>query len=151
MQYECCAVIIDTWLDIVAQGRTNVPPAKLPWDLLRKLITEMYGGKVDDEGDFEQLEQLVSTILDPAAFEDDHRLAEGVDGNECLVVPSGRTIQDFSAWVAKLPEREPPTYLGLPPDAEKLLLIGQSQRMVVDVEKISDLLDEEEQLAASAT
>lgn len=127
-----------------------MPPAKLPWDLLRALITEMYGGKIDDDGDFERLRQLVSSILDPAAFENDHQLAEGVDGNECLVVPSGRTIQDFSAWVTKLPEREPPTYLGLPADAEKLLLVGHGQRMMGDVGKISDLLDEEEQLAASA-
>ena len=57
-------------------------------------------------------------------------------------------MQDFSAWVSKLPEREPPTYLGLPSDAEKLLLVGQGQRMIADVERLSDLLDEE-QLAAS--
>ena len=137
-------------MDTVAQGRSNVPPAKLPWDLLRTLITEMYGGKIDDESDFELLGQLVSKIFDSAAFEDDHRLVQGAEGVEELVVPNGRTIQDFSAWVAKLPEREPPTYLGLPSDAEKLLLVGQGQRMIVDVERISDLLDEEEQLAASA-
>lgn len=110
----------------------------------------MYGGKIDDEGDFEQLRQLVSKILDAAAFEEDHRLAEGGERDESLVVPSGRTMQEFSAWVAKLPEREPPTYLGLPLDAEKLLLVGQGQRMIADLERISDLLDEEEQLAASA-
>jgi dynein heavy chain 1, cytosolic len=127
-----------------------VPPAKLPWDLLRMLITEMYGGKIDDEGDFELLGQLVGKVLDSAAFEDDHRLAQGGQGDEGLTVPTGRTIQDFSAWVFTLPEREPPTYLGLPPDAEKLLLLGQGQRMIADVESISDLLDEEEQLAACA-
>jgi dynein heavy chain 1, cytosolic len=137
-------------MDTVAQGRTNVPPTKLPWDLLRTLITEMYGGKIDDESDFELLGQLVSRILDSAAFEDDHKLVESTEGDEGLVVPSGRTIQDFSTWVAKLPEREPPTYLGLPSDAEKALLVGQGQRMIMDVERISDLLDEEEQLAASA-
>jgi dynein heavy chain 1, cytosolic len=127
-----------------------VPPAKLPWDLLRTLITEMYGGKIDDEDDFELLRQLVSNVLDSAAFEVDHRLAHGGEGDEGLTVPSGRTTEDFSVWVAKLPEREPPVYLGLPPDAEKVLLVGQGQRMTADVERISDLLDEEEQLAAGA-
>jgi dynein heavy chain 1, cytosolic len=149
LQYECCEVIIDTWVDMVAQGRSNVPPAKLPWDLMRTLITEMYGGKIDDEGDFNILGQLVSDVLDPAAFEDEHLLAHGAEGDEGLRVPDGRTMQDFSTWVEKLPEREPPTYLGLPADAEKLLLVGQAQRMVADLEKISDLLDEE-QMAASA-
>lgn len=141
---------MDTWVDTVAQGRSNVPPARLPWDLLRTLVTEMYGGKIDNEGDFELLRQLVSKVLDSAAFEDNHPLAEGREGEEGLAVPSGRTMQDFSAWVARLPEREPPTYLGLPPDAEKLLLTGQGQRMIADLEKISDLLDEEEQFTASA-
>jgi dynein heavy chain 1, cytosolic len=110
----------------------------------------MYGGKIDDEGDFELLSKLVSNVLDSAAYEDKHLLAQGEAGDEGLAVPSGRTMQDFSHWVAKLPEREPPTYLGLPADAEKLLLIGQGQRMITDLERISDLLDEEEQLAASA-
>ncbi len=109
----------------------------------------MYGGKIDHEGDFELLRQLVSKVLDAAAFEDEHRLAEGGEGDEGLTGPNGRTMQEFSNWVAKLPEREPPTYLGLPPDAEKLLLVGQGQRMIADLERISDLLDEEEQLAAS--
>lgn len=109
----------------------------------------MYGGKIDDESDFALLGRLVTKVLDLAAFEDDHKLADGAEGDEGLTVPSGRTMQDFSAWVAKLPEREPPTYLGLPPDAEKLLLVGQGHRMLIDLERLSDLLDEEEQLAAS--
>jgi dynein heavy chain 1, cytosolic len=114
------------------------------------LITEMYGGKIDNEGDFELLRQLVSSILDPATFEDEHQLVRGTDDIEGLKAPSGRTIQDFSAWIAKLPEREPPTYLGLPSDAEKLLLVGQGQRMIADLEKICDVLDEEAQLMESA-
>lgn len=113
------------------------------------LITEMYGGKIDDEDDFELLRQLVSKVFDATAFENEHQLVQAGEGDAGLVVPDGRTMQDFSAWVAKLPEREPPTYLGLPLDAEKVLLVGQGQSMAADVERISDLLDEEEQLASS--
>lgn len=127
-----------------------MPPAKLPWDLLRTLVTEMYGGKIDDEGDFELLGQLVAKILDVACFEDEHLLAEGAEDGEDLTVPTGRTMPDFLSWVSKLPEREPPTYLGLPSDAEKLLLVGQGQRMISDVEKISGLVDEEEQQLADS-
>lgn len=56
-------------------------------------------------------------------------------------------MKDFGKWVEGLPEREPPTYLGLPADAEKLLLVGRGREVVADVERIADLLDEEEQLA----
>ena len=59
------------------------------------LITEMYGGKIDDEDDFELLGRLVYKVFDSAAFEDDHQLG--------LSVPSGRTVEDFSTWVVKLP------------------------------------------------
>ena len=50
-QYECSAHIIDTWIDRAAPGRTNIAPNKLPWEMIRTLVTETYGGKIDNEGD----------------------------------------------------------------------------------------------------
>ena len=88
-QYECCAFIIDTWVESVAQGRSNVAPAKFPWDLLRTLIAEMYGGKVDNQGDFEQLKRVVNEVVDPAAYELDHRLVQPRENDDGLRVPSG--------------------------------------------------------------
>ncbi len=55
---------------------------------------------------------------------------------------------DFRLFLSMESSPKIPAYLGLPPNAEKLLLVGQGQRMIADLEKISDLLDEEEQLAA---
>ena len=49
-------------------------------------------------------------------------------------------------WIQTLPEREPPTYLGLPSNAEKLLLVGLGRRLIKNVKKVTDLLDEGEQL-----
>jgi dynein heavy chain 1 len=49
-----------------------------------------------------------------------------------------------------LPEREPPTYLGLPANAEKLLLVGQGRSMIQNLGKITELLDESEQIMAAA-
>jgi dynein heavy chain 1 len=48
--------------------------------------------------------------------------------------------------VNRLPEREPPTYLGLPGNAEKLLLVGHGNTMIENLAKVTDLLDEGEQL-----
>lgn len=137
-------------------GRTNVAPANLPWDMIRTLITETYGGKIDDEGDFKRLTQLVNSFLTPAAYDIGHKLVEGTAGNGGsdadggLVVPSGTTLKDFTDWIQKLPEREPPTYLGLPANAEKLLLVGQGLSMIRNLGKITELLDEGEQLMAEA-
>ncbi|KAG9237794.1 cytoplasmic dynein-like protein 1 heavy chain 1 [Amylocarpus encephaloides] len=155
--YECSAFIIDTWVETVAMGRTNVAPQNLPWEMIRTLIIETYGGKIDDDGDFARLTQLVNSFLTPAAYDIGHKLVEGIassglndahDGS--LVVPSGTSVQEFTHWIQNLPEREPPTYLGLPANAEKLLLVGQGRSMIQDLDKISDLLDEGEHIMAEA-
>ena len=143
----------------MAQGRSNIAPVKMPWDLIRTLITETYGGKIDDEGDFEQLSELVNSIFTPAAFDDEHRLVGPIQGEETkvytegdggLTVPSGTGMQDFMEWIYKLPEREPPTYLGLPANAEKLLLVEHGRDSIANITRISEILDEGEQLMAEA-
>jgi dynein heavy chain 1 len=126
--------------------------------MIRTLIVETYGGKIDDEGDFARLTQLVNSFLTPSAYDIGHKLVEGTvmdgvdDGNDgSLVVPSGTSLQEFTQWIQKLPEREPPTYLGLPANAEKLLLVGQGRSMIENLDKITELLDEGEQIMAEAT
>ncbi|QPG94731.1 Dynein heavy chain cytoplasmic [Epichloe festucae Fl1] len=142
--YECSAFIVDTWLDSAAGKRTNIAPQNIPWEMIRYLVTETYGGKIDDEGDFKLLRQLVTSFLTPDAYEVEHKLVEGPDGG--LLVPSGTSLQDFMAWIHKLPEREPPTYLGLPANAEKLLLVGLGRSLITDLRRIIDLLDQGENL-----
>ena len=116
--------------------------------MIRTLIIETYGGKIDDEGDFARLTQLVNSFLTPAAYDIGHKLVEGEEGS--LVVPSGTSLKEFMDWIQKLPEREPPTYLGLPANAEKLLLVGQGLTMISNLGKITEMLDEGEMLAEAA-
>ena len=147
--------MIDTWIDTYAQNRTNIAPSNIPWDMIRYLITETYGGKIDDEADFRQLAGLVAEFLTPAAFEIGHKLVraeDGAGGDEAgdLVVPGGTSLQEFMGWIQKLPEREPPTYLGLPANAEKLLLVNLGRNMIGNLKKVADLLDEGEALMAEA-
>ncbi|KAL2754348.1 hypothetical protein ACRALDRAFT_1041995 [Sodiomyces alcalophilus JCM 7366] len=150
--YECSAFIIDTWVENVAGSRTNVNPQSIPWNMIRYLVTETYGGKIDDEADFKLLNQLVDSFLTPTAYDIGHRLVESTDGSEegSLVVPAGTTLQEFMEWIHKLPEREPPTYLGLPANAEKLLLVGLGRSLIDNLKKVLDMLDEGEQLIAEA-
>lgn len=144
--------MIDTWIDAVAQNRSNLAPVKMPWDLIRTLIVETYGGKIDDDHDFQQLRQLVERILQADAYEEDYKLVEGTDTEDgsSLTVPTGTSMNGYLDWVNHLPEREPPTYLGLPANAEKLLLVGQGVEMIGNVSRVRDILDEGEQLMAEA-
>lgn len=137
----------------MAQSRTNINPQNIPWDMIRYLVRETYGGKIDDEGDFKRLTELVDQSLTPSAFDIGHKLVEGSekDGQETsLVVPSGTSLEEFMGWIQKLPEREPPTYLGLPANAEKLLLVGLGRSLIQNLKKVTELLDEGEQLMAEA-
>lgn len=125
--------------------------------MLRTLTTEMYGGKIDDEGDFKTLNKLVTGFMTPAAFEENYNIIKYIqptgpegESSQVLALPSGTTWRDFMDWVRNLPEREPPTYLGLPSNAEKLLLVGQANEMVRKVALIMNMLDEGDQVMADA-
>ncbi|KAI0132222.1 dynein heavy chain, N-terminal region 1-domain-containing protein [Xylariales sp. AK1849] len=148
--YECSAFVIDTWIESVAQNRTNIAPQNIPWEMICYLVRETYGGKIDNEGDFKILTDLVNRFLQPAAFDIGHKLVEGAENEGGLDVPSGTSLQEFMGWIQKLPEREPPTYLGLPANAEKLLLVGLGKNLIGDLRKVGELLDEGEQLMDDA-
>lgn len=115
--------------------------------MIRTLITETYGGKIDSEPDFAQLASLVGRYVTPAAFEENFT---PVDGAEDLILPSGTGKKDFMDWINALPEREPPTYLGLPANAEKLLLVAHAEEMMRDARTVMDVLDEGEAVMAEA-
>lgn len=151
--FDCSAFIIQWWTDNLARGRSNVAPKSIPWDMLRVLITEMYGGKVDDASDFAQLRSLVETTLTAEAFEDGFNLIGEIAGDSSIGVPlpSGSAKTVFLQWVKDLPEREPPTYLGLPANAEKLLLVAHAEEMVRNLKTVMSVLDEGEHIMAEAT
>ena len=150
--YECSAFLIQWWIDHVARGRANIGPSNIPWDMLRVLIAEMYGGKVDDAADYDQLSNLVSKAMTPQAFEDGYNLIGEVAGDPSIgmALPSGTSKKDFVQWVKTLPEREPPTYLGLPANAEKLLLVAHAEEMLRNLKMVMDVLDEGEHVMAEA-
>jgi dynein heavy chain 1 len=123
--------------------------------MIRTLVTEMYGGKIDDEEDFQILTSLVNNFLRPAAFDDEFDIVKAIQPSgdelaEKLILPSGIGWKDFMDWVNALPEREPPTYLGLPANAEKLLLVGQAREMMGKLSLILGILDEGERVMAEA-
>ena len=150
--YECSAFIIQWWTDHVGRGRSNIAPRSIPWDMLRVLIAEMYGGKVDDAQDFDQLRALVNKTMTADAFEEGFNLIGEVaeDSAVGMLLPSGTAKKDFLQWAKDLPEREPPTYLGLPADAEKLLLMAHAEEMLSNLKKVMSVLDEGEHVMAEA-
>lgn len=127
--FESGAHVVDSW--VVDTQRSNISPSSLPWDALNVLITEtIYGGKIDDDKDMKQLEEIVNQVFTENAYNIDFELAPGVK------VPEGSGVTDFNQWIHNLPEREPPTWLGLSADADEAMLAIEGRKIAEDASKM---------------
>jgi dynein heavy chain 1 len=160
---------IDAWLVSVSRGRTNVDPATIPWDALRTLIKQsVYGGRVDSDFDQRILDSFVDSLFTPRAYNVDFDLVPSLSDNPILLAPEGTKIEHFLTWVRGLPEREPPTWLSLPPTAERviavaqgtcyaasihrsLLILNSGNELLGKLRKMRMLADDDDELMAAAT
>ena len=110
---------------------------------------------MDDQDDFQTLRKLVYQVMTSAAFESGHRIIQDFgpepdsDGSSRnLVLTAETNWKALMDWVDGLPEREPPTYLGLPPNAEKILLVEQAKGIIGSLRNLLGLLEEGEHFVA---
>lgn len=99
-----------------------MPPEKVPWDALVTLLSQsIYGGKIDNDFDQRLLHSFLMKLFTPKSFEGDFSLvanAEGTIGH--IVMPDGTRRDHFLKWIESLPDRQTPSWLGLPNNAEKV-------------------------------
>nr|CAB3240292.1 cytoplasmic dynein 1 heavy chain 1 [Phallusia mammillata] len=145
---RCACDTIDTWVDTAGKGRDNIPPDKVPWNALRTLFSQaVYGGRIDNDFDQRLLNTFLERIFTVASFEHDFALVRKVDGHRDILMPdSAIHQQDFVDWAERLPEKQTPSWLGLPNNAEKLLLTNQGFDMIKKLLR-TQLIDEDEDLA----
>ncbi|OLL22334.1 Dynein heavy chain, cytoplasmic [Neolecta irregularis DAH-3] len=139
--FECAAFVIDTWVDDTSAGRSNLSPDKIPWSAICTLLSQsIYGGRIDEESDQLALDKIVNYTLSSKAFDLGFELVASPDS---VKAPEGSRMEQFMQWVRELPERQPPTWLGLPENAERLLLTNQGKAMLSKVNRIlENLLDD---------
>ena len=115
---------IDRWIERTAAGRSNIAPERIPWHAICTLLSEcVYGGRVDEDGDQKILSSLIAKYFTPKAFEVEFKLVN--ESGQVVGIPDGSRLESFKVWINKLPEREPPVWLGLPDNSERLLYIEQ--------------------------
>lgn len=143
---DCAFNTIDKWLDTASGGRANISPEKIPWDAIRSLLKQsIYGGRIDNEYDQRLLDSFVNTLFTPKCYDIDFELVKGNgDNDKSIMVPDGTKMEQFLDWVGKLPDREPPTWLGLPSNAERVLLTLKGNNMLSKVRKMKSLSDDDE-------
>jgi len=141
---------MDTWIDTAACGRTNLPPEKVPWDALSTLLSQcIYGGKIDNEFDQRLLTSFLQKLFTPRSFEADFTLVSTteVESEELcrIVMPEGIRRDQFLQWIESLSDRQNPAWLGLPNNAEKVLLTTRGSDMVAKLLKMQLLEDDDDE------
>ncbi|KAK1158695.1 cytoplasmic dynein 1 heavy chain 1 isoform X1 [Acipenser oxyrinchus oxyrinchus] len=138
---------VDTWLDDTAKGRQNISPDKIPWAALKTLMAQsIYGGRIDNEFDQRLLNTFLERIFTTGSFDSEFKLASKVDGHKDIQMPDGIRREEFVHWVEMLPDTQTPSWLGLPSNAEKVLLTTQGIDMIRKMLKMQ-LLEDEDDLA----
>ncbi|CAP31232.1 Protein CBR-DHC-1 [Caenorhabditis briggsae] len=130
---------LDAAVDAVAQGRPNVEPERLPWTTLRTLLSQcIYGGKIDNEFDQVLLDCVLENLFTAKSFEQDHVLIPKYDGDEALFTPTMSKKDQMIGWVEELKNEQLPAWLGLPNNAEKVLLTKRGESMIRNMLKVTD-------------
>ncbi|CAM9128550.1 unnamed protein product [Discosporangium mesarthrocarpum] len=138
----CALQAIDSWVEAAANGAQHISPEKVPWEALRALLGQsVYGGRVDSPFDQELLEGFVSSLFRPQSFDLDFPLCSSHEVGEGLfpvTLPDASTPAAFLKWAESLPANNPPTWLGLAPNAEAALLASRGVQLLSSLQIIQD-------------
>eukprot|EP00455_Lapot_gusevi_P051882 TRINITY_DN782_c0_g1_i5.p1 TRINITY_DN782_c0_g1~~TRINITY_DN782_c0_g1_i5.p1 ORF type:complete len:681 (+),score=259.78 TRINITY_DN782_c0_g1_i5:468-2510(+) len=150
---QCALDAIDELIDNVAQGRSNLSPTKIPWDAIRTLIQEViYGGRIDNEYDQRRLASFVSSLFTPACFDLNFPLARSLEeskeenkSEDVLVsIPDVTSHEQFKHWIEhELGEHHGPQLLGLPSNADLMLLANHGIHVARQLLLLQDVDNEE--------
>eukprot|EP01129_Flabellula_baltica_P006002 TRINITY_DN2210_c0_g1_i2.p1 TRINITY_DN2210_c0_g1~~TRINITY_DN2210_c0_g1_i2.p1 ORF type:complete len:4545 (+),score=1094.61 TRINITY_DN2210_c0_g1_i2:1851-13637(+) len=129
---------IDAWVDSVAKGKSNVDPTTIPWNAVRTLLGEaIYGGRIDNEFDQRLLESFLEQIFTPNSFDVRYPLVpeEGIYLEDCT------NYNSFMSFIDQLPDKQTPVWLGLPANAELILLQNQAKHTMKTLLKMQTISD----------
>uniref|UniRef100_A0A914Y4V7 Uncharacterized protein n=1 Tax=Panagrolaimus superbus TaxID=310955 RepID=A0A914Y4V7_9BILA len=131
---------LDIAVDSVALGRNNGSSDKLPWKALRTLFSQcIYGGKIDNKFDQTLLDCFLQKLFTSKAFEDDFVLINNVDGKSSpLCIPEAHSHDELLQWISHIEHLQMPNWIGLPNNAEKVLLTVRGQELIRNMLKMSD-------------
>ncbi|VDP01524.1 unnamed protein product [Soboliphyme baturini] len=134
----------DTWIEVAALGRSNLPSDKVPWEALQVLLSQcIYGGRIDNDFDQKLLECFIKKLFVSNSFNLDFALTDSIDEEgRKIIMPEGVRREQYIEWVDSIQYLQSPSWLGLPNNAETVLLTTRGQTMVRKLLKLSDQDDE---------
>lgn len=94
------------------------------------MAQSIYGGRIDNEFDQRLLNTFLERLFTTLSFDSEFKLACKVDGHKDIQMPDGIRREEFVQWVEMLPDTQTPSWLGLPNNAEKVLLTTQGKSRI---------------------
>ncbi|VDN96525.1 unnamed protein product [Rodentolepis nana] len=143
---------IDSWVDNASKGRSNLPPEQIPWTAIRQLMSKcIYGGRIDNDFDQTLLDTFLSRLFTEKSFDHDFVLVNDVNGQagKNILIPEGTSREELITWTKKLPSNQTPSWLGLPNNAEKVLLTNMGQEVIGNLLKMQQAVSTDDVLSAS--
>lgn len=94
-----------------------VDPELIPWQEIRTLVgTIIYGGKLAEREDAQYCADLAEQIFTARSYDEKYNLIENEKTKEAglsLPVPTGHSLDSYSAWIQALPGTVPLSWIGL--------------------------------------
>eukprot|EP01029_Cantina_marsupialis_P002018 TRINITY_DN11834_c0_g1_i3.p1 TRINITY_DN11834_c0_g1~~TRINITY_DN11834_c0_g1_i3.p1 ORF type:complete len:2324 (+),score=948.09 TRINITY_DN11834_c0_g1_i3:913-6972(+) len=117
----CAVRVLDGWVGYVAGTMAHVSPSKLPWQAMRTLVREtIYGNRIDSDCDERVLAETMDRLFCAECFNIDFNLLPE-DAADHLSLPEDCSASSVLDWIKQLPEINPPSWLGLPASADRML------------------------------
>merc|ERR1712123_4612 len=85
---------------------------------------------MDNPFDQRLLDTFLAKLFRPATFEDSFVLATPEGGVAPIQVPDGTKVQSYKDWIQQLPQLQKPSFMGLPDNAETVLLTAKGRDLI---------------------
>ncbi|CAF4132742.1 unnamed protein product, partial [Rotaria sp. Silwood2] len=150
---KCALDTIDIWIDLIAMGRTNLPIDKIPWEALRTLLSQcIYGGRIDNPFDQRLLNGFLSKLFSLTSLNTDMKLIieeqdEKLQQPLVVTMPDGVKREQFVTWIEQTLRTliQQPSWLGLPNNAEIVLLTTRARETLAKLLKMSSIITNDEE------
>lgn len=150
---KCALDTIDIWIDLIAMGRTNLPIDKIPWEALRTLLSQcIYGGRIDNPFDQRLLNGFLSKLFSLTSLNSDMKLIieeqdEKIQQPLTVAMPDGIKREDFMSWIEQTLRTliQQPSWLGLPNNAEIVLLTTRARETSTKLLKMSSVITNDDE------
>ena len=95
------------------------------------------------------LDGFIDSLFSQAIYDSGFQLtpASSTDGRDALLAPEDNRIEGMLSWCKTLPERQPPTWVGLPANAESVLAQADAKAFLAKLRALRSRSEDEETVA----